>query len=556
MRRALLTLTIAGSLALAACGGDDDDAAATTAAAATTTVAATTTTEAATTTKAATTTTKAATTTTKAATTTTGAAASTTTAAASGGLAPGADPDADAAALAWTTVFDSSLAYDAKAAYIADAEALKATIDAYTQAGQAVGGITLVPTAVAVSGAERGDHVRRQVRRPAGVPGPGGHARQGRRHLAGQPRGVLRVHGRGPQPVPGRMTELVLERAAPQPAPTASATRRIGLATGLVLAVGVLAIVCLASIAIGAKSIPFGTVIDALFHFDPSNPDHLIIRSLRIPRTVVGLLAGAALGVGGAVMQGLTRNPLADPGILGVNAGAALFVVIGIYGFGLTSLLGYVWFAFVGAAIASGLVYTLGSLGREGATPVKLALAGAAVTAMLGSVTSAILLLDVETLDQFRFWNVGSLAGRTSTIAANVAPFVIVGLVLALASGPMLNNLSLGDDVARGLGQRIGLSRILGAVCIVLLCGAATAAAGPIVFVGLAVPHVARAICGPDYRWILPYSMVLSPVLLLGADIVGRVIARPGEVQVGIVTAIVGAPVFIYLVRRRKLAEL
>jgi iron complex transport system permease protein len=352
------------------------------------------------------------------------------------------------------------------------------------------------------------------------------------------------------------MTDLVLAPADARPAPAASRRRRIGLAAGLALATGGLVLICLASIAIGAKAIPLGTVIDALFHVDPANPDHLIIRSLRIPRTVVGLLAGSALGVGGAVMQGLTRNPLADPGILGVNAGAALFVVIGIYGFGLSSLLGYVWFAFAGAALASGLVYALGSLGREGATPVKLALAGAAVTAMLGSITSAILLLDVETLDQFRFWNVGSLAGRTGTIAANVAPFIIGGLLLALACGSMLNNLALGDDVARGLGQRIGLSRVLGAVCIVLLCGAATAAAGPIAFVGLAVPHVARAICGPDYRWVVPYSMVLAPILLLGADIVGRVIARPGEVQVGIVTAIVGAPVFIVLVRRRKLAEL
>jgi iron complex transport system permease protein len=352
------------------------------------------------------------------------------------------------------------------------------------------------------------------------------------------------------------MTELVLEATGPNPAPSASTTRRVGLAAGLAVAVGALALVCLASIAIGAKSIPFGTVLDALFHHDPTNSDHLIIRSLRIPRTAVGLLAGAALGVGGAVMQGLARNPLADPGILGVNAGAALFVVIGIYSFGKSSLFGYVWFAFAGAAVASVLVYTLGSLGREGATPVKLALAGAAITALLGSITSAILLLDVETLDQFRFWNVGSLAGRTSTIAASVAPFVIVGVVAAISCGPMLNNLALGDDVARGLGQRVGLSRLIGAVVIVLLCGAATAAAGPIVFVGLAVPHVARAICGPDYRWIIPYCMVLSPVLLLGADIAGRVIARPGEVQVGIVTAIVGAPVFIFLVRRRKLAEL
>ena len=255
-------------------------------------------------------------------------------------------------------------------------------------------------------------------------------------------------------------------------------------------------------------------------------------------------------------MQGLTRNPLADPGILGVNAGAALFVVIGIYWFGLTSLLGYVWFAFAGAAIASVIVYALGSLGREGATPVKLALAGAALTALLGSITTAILLIDVDTLDQFRFWAVGSLAGRTATVAANVAPFIAVGLVLAMACGPVLNTLALGDDVARGLGQRVGLTRLLGAVSIVLLCGAATAAAGPIVFVGLAIPHVARAITGPDYRWIMPYSMVLAPILLLGADIIGRVVARPGEVQVGIVTAIIGAPVFIGLVRSRKLAEL
>jgi iron complex transport system permease protein len=201
-------------------------------------------------------------------------------------------------------------------------------------------------------------------------------------------------------------------------------------------------------------------------------------------------------------------------------------------------------------------VYSLGSLGREGATPVKLALAGAALTAMLGSLTTAILLVDVDTLDQFRFWAVGSLSGRTGTIAANVAPFIGVGLLMAVASGPMLNGLALGDDVARGLGQRIGLSRVVGAVAIVLLCGSATAAAGPIAFVGLAVPHVARVITGPDYRWVIPYSIVLAPVLLLGSDIIGRIVARPGEVQVGIITAVIGAPVFISLVRRRKMAEL
>jgi iron complex transport system permease protein len=351
------------------------------------------------------------------------------------------------------------------------------------------------------------------------------------------------------------MTGLVVARPT-ESARSATATRQAARGVGLLAAIGLLVLVALLSVGVGARSIPLGTVLDALFHYDPTDDDHLIIRSLRVPRTCVGLLVGAALGAGGTLMQGLTRNPLADPGILGVNAGAALFVVIGIYWFGLGSLLGYVWFAFIGAAVASLIVYSLGSLGREGATPVKLALAGAALTAMLGSITTAILLTDVETLDQFRFWSVGSLAGRTGTIAAHVAPFVAVGLVMAIASGPMLNGLALGDDVARGLGQRIGLSRAIGAVAIVLLCGAATAAAGPIAFVGLAVPHIARSITGPDYRWVIPYSIVLAPVLLLGSDIIGRIIARPGEVQVGIVTAVLGAPVFIVLVRRRKMAEL
>jgi iron complex transport system permease protein len=327
-------------------------------------------------------------------------------------------------------------------------------------------------------------------------------------------------------------------------------------AIGLVAAVAALLMVTALSLAVGAKPIPLDTVLDAVFAYDPSNADQLIVRELRLPRTVVGLLVGAALGAAGTAMQGLTRNPLADPGILGVNAGAALFVVIGIYWFGLTSLLGYVWFAFAGAAIASVVVYSLGSLGREGATPVKLALAGAALTALLGSITTAILLVDVETLDQFRFWIVGSLAGRTAEIAASVAPFIAAGLVLALCCGPMLNALALGDDVARGLGQRVGWSRAAGATCIVLLCGAATAAAGPIAFVGLAVPHIARAITGPDYRWIMPYSLILAPVLLVGADVIGRVVARPGELQVGIVTAVLGAPIFIALVRSRRVAAL
>jgi iron complex transport system permease protein len=327
-------------------------------------------------------------------------------------------------------------------------------------------------------------------------------------------------------------------------------------ATLLVLLVGVLVLAFLGSIALGSKEIPLGVVLDGLFEFDATNPDHLIVRSLRVPRTVVGALVGGALGLAGAMMQGVTRNPLADPGILGVNAGAALFVVIAIHSFDIGSLSGYVWFAFVGAAITSVVVYSLGSMGREGATPVKLALSGAAVTAFVGSITSAVLLLDVTTLDQFRFWVVGSLSNRNGTIAAQVAPFIGVGIALALVSGRLLNAMALGDDVARSLGQRVGLSRAFAGLTIVLLVGGATAAAGPIAFVGLTVPHVARAIVGPDYRWILPYSAVLAPVLLLGSDIVGRIIDRPGEIRVGIVTAVLGAPFFVALVRYRKLAQL
>lgn len=325
---------------------------------------------------------------------------------------------------------------------------------------------------------------------------------------------------------------------------------------GLLLAVLALLAVTTLSLRHGARAMPLGDVLDALRAYDPTVQEHLVVRGLRVPRTVLGLLVGVALGLAGAVMQGVARNPLADPGILGVSAGASLAVVVAIYVLGITSLPGYVWFAFAGSAVAAVVVYGIGTLGREGATPVRLALAGAAVGAFLASITSAILLLDLATFDEYRFWAVGSLAGRDATIAAQMAPFLLVGAVMALASGPALNTLALGDDVARSLGQRVGRARLLCAVAVVLLVGAATAAAGPIAFLGLTVPHVARAITGPDYRWVLAYSAVLSPVLLLAADVVGRVVARPGEVQVGIVTAVLGAPVFIALVRRRRLAQL
>lgn len=323
----------------------------------------------------------------------------------------------------------------------------------------------------------------------------------------------------------------------------------------LLLAVAALGLVALTSVRYGSKPIPLGEVFDAFLAFDGSN-DHLIIRSLRVPRTLVGLGVGTALGLAGGLMQGVTRNPLADPGILGVEAGASLAVVIAIFVFGVSSLSVFVWFAFVGAAAASVLVYGLGSMGREGATPIKLALAGAAVSALLVALTTAVLLTDIATLDQYRFWVVGSLAGRDLTIFRQVAPFLVVGTLAALALARAMNTISLGEDVARSLGQRVALARGASAGVIVLLVGGAVAAAGPIGFVGLTVPHVARALTGPDYRWVLPYSAVLAPILLLGADVIGRIVARPSEVQVGVVTALVGAPFFIALVRRRKLAEL
>ncbi|GHG54249.1 ABC transporter permease [Flavimobilis marinus] len=325
----------------------------------------------------------------------------------------------------------------------------------------------------------------------------------------------------------------------------------LGLLGAAVLVVGV----ALLSVAVGARQVPLADAWAALTAFEPGNVDHEAVRS-RVPRTVVGLIVGAALGLAGALMQGMTRNPLADPGILGINAGASVAVVLGITFFSVASPSAYVWFAFAGAALAAVVVYLVASMGREGATPVKLALAGACVTAALTSALTALLITHTSELDVFRFWQVGSLGGRGLDVVAAVGPYAAVGAVIALASGRVLNGLSLGDDVARGLGQRVGASRVAAGVGVVLLCGSATAAAGPIAFVGLTVPHIARAITGPDYRWILAWSALLGPVLVLVADVVGRVVALPGQLQVGVVTAVIGAPVFIALVRRRKVSEL
>jgi ABC-type Fe3+-siderophore transport system permease subunit len=321
--------------------------------------------------------------------------------------------------------------------------------------------------------------------------------------------------------------------------------------TGLLLLLLLVVVAVGASLAIGTRSIGLGEVWRALLDPSLGTEEAAIVRGLRAPRTAIGLLAGLALGTAGALMQGHTRNPLGDPGLLGVTAGASLAVVLAISVLGVGTPAGYVWFAFAGALAGTVLVFAIGSVGRGGGTPVTLALAGAALSALLFAVVRTILVSDQQTLDSFRFWVVGSLAGRGADVAWQVAPFVAVGLVLATVNAPALNLLSLGDDVARGLGQRIWPARAVGLAAITLLAGAATAACGPIAFVGLVVPHVVRAVTGPDHRWLIPCSGLLGAVLLLGADVVGRVVARPGELQVGIVLALIGAPFFIALVRRR-----
>ncbi|WP_310728413.1 iron chelate uptake ABC transporter family permease subunit [Streptomyces sp. N2A] len=341
--------------------------------------------------------------------------------------------------------------------------------------------------------------------------------------------------------------------ASTAPAPTAPRRRHALRSAGLLVSVAVLAAVVVLGIAVGAKQIPLDQVWHGVFHYSGTDTD-VVVHDVRIPRTLLGLLAGAALGLAGTVMQALTRNPLADPGVLGINAGASAAVVSAISFFGVTSLTGYVWFAFAGAAVVSVAVYVLG--GTRNATPVRLALAGTALTAVLVGYINAVNLMDTAALDKMRFWTVGSLAAATMPTVTHVAPFLAVGGVLALLLARPLNAIALGDDQARALGTRLTRTRVLAMVAVTLLCGGATAACGPIVYVGLMVPHVVRALTGPDLRWILPYSAVLSPVLLLGADVLGRVAARPGELQVGIVTAVIGGPVFIYLVRRRRMAQL
>ncbi|MEZ5087881.1 MAG: iron ABC transporter permease [Tessaracoccus sp.] len=330
-----------------------------------------------------------------------------------------------------------------------------------------------------------------------------------------------------------------------------SARRR---ALGLVGVTLALAIICVLSIVIGSRVVSWTEIVAAFGGSIDGLGEAAVLK--RILRTALALVVGAALGLSGALMQGVTRNPLADPGILGVNMGASLAVVVGIAWFGIWTDTSFIWVAIVGAAVSAVFVYLVGSLGRGGATPLKLALAGAATATALSAFISAIVLPRGDIAGSVRSWQIGGVGGANLTALSQVAPFLIVGTIIALVSARSLNSLALGDELAAGLGERVALARAVASLGAVILCGAATAVAGPIGFVGLVVPHVCRLIVGVDYRWLLPFSALTGAALLTASDVVGRIVARPDEVDVGIITALIGAPFFIAIVRRQKVREL
>ncbi|WP_232620517.1 FecCD family ABC transporter permease [Rothia kristinae] len=330
--------------------------------------------------------------------------------------------------------------------------------------------------------------------------------------------------------------------------------RRRGPALLLVLAL--LAAAVLASILIGANPLSPARVWHALAELDdPVSPDGVIVAD-RVRRTVVGVVIGASLAAAGAAMQGVTRNPLGDPGILGINAGAAATVVLGITLLGISGTMAIAVWALIGAGLAAVVVYAIASIGREGATPIKLALVGAAFSAGAASLTSAMNLQHQETLDSFRRWQLGALTRASYADVLMLLPMVLLGLLLTVGMARSVNSFALGDDMARALGTRVGPARALVFVGVTLLCGAAVALAGPIAFVGLMVPHAVRSLTGPDYRWILPLSALAGPVVLLLADAVGRVVLPPTEVEVGVSMAVVGVPVFLAMIRSRKAMSL
>lgn len=341
-------------------------------------------------------------------------------------------------------------------------------------------------------------------------------------------------------------------------APAPLKTSRTGLYTrraiGLVALTAALLAAVVLSVTVGANPLSLGDVWQGLVRPDDSDAS-IIVWTQRIPRTAVGIVVGMGLGVAGALIQAITRNPLADPGILGVNAGAGFAVTLGVGLFGMSGIENYIWYSFAGAAIATVLVYLIGASGHS-LSPVTMVLAGVALGAVLTGVSTFLTLLDEDTFQAVRNWGVGSIARTDLGDTVTVLPFFLAGLVLALFLSGSLNSIALGDDLATSLGARVVRTRVLGIVAVTLLAGGATALTGGIAFVGLMVPHAVRWFTGPDQRWIIACSAVAAPVLLLVSDVLGRIIARPGEMQVGIVTAFVGAPVLIALVRRAKASGL
>ena len=325
-------------------------------------------------------------------------------------------------------------------------------------------------------------------------------------------------------------------------------------ASWLVVALSVLIAVMAASVALGSRQVAWSEIAAALGGADGTLGEAAVAK--RIPRTLLAVMVGAALSAAGVVMQGVTRNPLADPGILGVNMGASLAVVTGVAYFGLAAPASYIWVGIAGAGVAALFVYTVGSLGRGGATPLKLTLAGAATSATFASLVSAVVLPRNDIAGGVQSWQIGGVGGATFDKLGQALPFVAVGFLVCLSSTRGLNSLALGDELAAGLGENVVVARAVAALGAVVLCGVSTAVAGPIAFVGLVVPHACRLTVGPDHRWLLPLSMLGGAALLTAADVVGRVVARPEEVDVGIVSALIGAPVFIHIVRRQKVREL
>ncbi|ETI58649.1 Fe(3+)-siderophore ABC transporter permease [Marinomonas profundimaris] len=310
-----------------------------------------------------------------------------------------------------------------------------------------------------------------------------------------------------------------------------------------------LLIIMVASLSIGAKPLSIDVLWSVLLGKEHGLAETIILEG-RLPRTLNGLFVGMALGTSGALIQAITRNPLADPGILGVNLGASLAIAIAIVFLGATQLTEFFFYSAIGALLASVLVYFVGSMGAGKADPLKLTLAGVAIGAAFAGFSSSLTLFNPNAFDQIRFWAVGSLDVRTLSVPLFIAPVVILGCFLAVIISPALNAFSLGDSLAAALGSNPARVQLIGLISITLLCGAATAAAGPIGFVSLMMPHIARWMVGPDQRWIIPFSFILTPTLLLIADIIGRVLIA-GELRVSIVTAFIGAPILIYLVRRK-----